>query len=189
MPMHEQILRKEQDPFHKPEDQKQTEAERAAAAEHQRFEEEQRRLAATQVTATEPIAPTLLAHLPGQTGVSEEAMKHLFTHFTEREQKEHISRQEQQRTTATQTDPRTTARARDPRGRQQKELGDEFKEGFAADFLPDSEISAAALDDGPHQVADLGADAWEGASSGRKRRRGGAARGSTKKSKKGQGKP
>lgn len=189
MPMHEQILRKEQDPFHKPEDQKQSEAERAAAAEHRRVEEEQRRLAATQVTAEEPLAPSLLAHLPGQTGVSDEAMKQLFTHFTEREQKEHISRQEQQRVSATQTDPRTTARSRDPRGRQQKDPGDEFKEGFAADFLPDSQTSAAALDDGPHRTADLGGDAWEGASGGRKRRRGAAARGSSKKSKKGQGKP
>lgn len=189
MPMHEQILRKEQDPFHKPEDQIQSEAERAAAAAHQRFEEEQRRLAATAATAQEALAPSLVAHLPGKTGVSEEAMRHLFTHFTEREHKHESTRQENQRKTATQTDPRTTARAKEPRGKTQRELGDEFKEGFAADFLPDSQIAAAALDDGPRAAAEVDGDAWEGAGGSRKRRRGTAARGQSRKSKKGQSKP
>lgn len=188
MPMHEQILRQEQDPFHKPEDQAQTEAERAAAAVHLRAQEEARREAAAAATAPEPIAPMVVAHLPGQTGVSDEAMRHLFTHFSEREKKGDLSHDEEQHITGTQTDPRTTARAHAPTGRWEKQPGDEFKEGFAADFLPDSQTSAAALSEGPRQPEELGPDAWEG-SGGRRKRRGAAARGPSKKNKKGEGKP
>ena len=50
MAMHEQILRKEQDPFHKPEAQKETEAEQAAAAGHRRVDAEEQRATETERT-------------------------------------------------------------------------------------------------------------------------------------------
>ena len=143
MAMHEQILRKEQDPFHKPEAAKETEAEQAAAAGHRRVDAEEQRATESERTKLEQLAPSVLAHLPGQTGASDEAVKHLFTHFAERANQDRLA-EEAQRESATQTDPRTTARAREPRGKWHKEAGDEFKGGFAADFMPDSPRAAPA---------------------------------------------
>ncbi len=193
MAMHEQILRKEQDPFHKPEGQLETEAEQAAAAGHRRVDAEEQRAAQTERTSLELMAPSVVAHLPGQTAASDEAVKHLFTHFTERENKEGLPAEAAQRVTATQTDPRTTARAREPRGKWYREVGEEFKEGFAADFMPDSQIAGPSIDEGPRGASDAAAvdadaDAWEGAGSPRRRKRGTAARGPAKKSSKREGK-
>lgn len=190
MAMHEQILRKEQDPFHKPEAERETEAEQAAAAGHRRVDAEEQRATESERTRLEQLAPSVVAHLPGQTGASDEAVKHLFTHFAERANQDRLT-EEAQRISATQTDPRTTARAREPRGKWHKEVGDEFKEGFAADFMPDSQLAAPAIDEGPRgpgdaAVVDAGADAWDGAGSPRRRRRG-TARGAAKKSTKREG--
>ena len=184
MPMHEQILRKEQDPFHKEEDQNETAQEHAVAARQQRVEAQERLTTAGEPTAQEQLAPSVTAHLPGQTGASDEAVKQLFNHFSERERKGGQSEDEQHDTTATQTDARTTARARDPRGSLQRKPGDEFKEGIAADFVPDSQLVGADLDDRPSGGGDV-ADVWEGSGGTRRRRRGTAAPAAGKKSEKG----
>jgi hypothetical protein len=189
MPMHEQILRKEQDPFHKSEDQAETAPEHAAAASQRRVEAEERVLTAAEPTTQEQLAPSVMAHLPGMTGASDEAVKHLFMHFSERERKGGQSREELQRTTSTQTDPRTSSRAREPRGHAQREPGEEFKDGFAADFMPDSQFAGADLDDRPSSGGDADLDAWDGESGPRRRRRGTAAPAAVKKSTKGEGKP
>ena len=187
MQMHEQILRKEQDPFHKPEDQKETAQEHAAAASQRLVEAAERSVTASEPTALEQMAPSVMAHLPGQTGASDEAVKHLFTHFSERKGEEEDG--EEQQTTATQTDPRTSARAREPRGHVDHEPGEEFKDGFAADFMPDSQFVGADLDDRPRGGGDGVIDAWDGTSGPRRRRRGTAAGAQVKKSTKGEGKP
>jgi hypothetical protein len=186
MPMHEQILRKEQDPFHKEEGQNQTALEQAAAVRQQRVEAEERLVTAGEPTAQEALAPSVMAHLPGQTGASDEAVKQLFNHFSERERKGGQSAEEEaQQNTATQTDPRTSAKSKDPNGSLDRKAGDEFTEGFAADFMPDSQFVGADLDDRPRAE---GADVWDGTSSPRRRRRGSTAAPAVKKSK-GEGKP
>ena len=189
MPMHEQILRKEQDPFHKVEEQPETAAEHAAAESQRRVEATERVTTAAEPTAQEQLAPSVIAHLPGQTAASDEAVKHLFMHFAERERKGGQNREELQRGSSTQTDPRTSARAREPRGQANREPGEEFKDGFAADFMPDSQLVGADLDDRPRGgTGDAAIDAWDGQSGPRRRRRGTTTRTKAKKSK-GEGKP
>ena len=187
MPMHEQILRKEQDPFHKVEEQNDSEQTHAAAVSRQRVEAQERLTTAGEPTAQEQLAPSVVAHLPGQTGASDEAVKQLFNHFSERERKGGQSEDEAQQASATQTDPRTSARAREPRGHKERRAGDEFKDGIAADFVPDSQFVGADLDDRPVSGGDA-VDVWEG-ESGRRRRRGPAGTTAAKKSTKGEGKP
>lgn len=183
MPMHEQILRKEQDPFHKEEAPNRTEQEHAAAARQQRVEAAERLVTAGAPTVQEQLAPSVTAHLPGQSGASDEAVKQLFDHFAERENEHSESAEEEaQQNTATQTDPRTSAKAKDPHGSLERKAGDEFTDGFAADFMPDSQLVGADLDDRPPAEV---VDVWEGSSSPRRRRRGTTAAKAGKKGTKG----
>jgi hypothetical protein len=184
MAIYDQMLRKEQDPFHKPESQLESEREQAAAEAHRRAEAEQQKLSEQARSLSEKLAPSLTAELPKQTAASQEAVKRLFGHFSERSRKLDPTRDERLRASSTQTDPRTTSQARDPRGKARPQLEDEFKDGIAADFLRDSKISAADMDEGPHGSDATSFDAWEGGSR-RKRRRGAAAT----KSRKREGKP
>jgi hypothetical protein len=179
MPMHEQLIRREQDPFHKPESEPESERESKAAETHRRLDAEEQRVAEEERTHNELLAPSVVAELPRRTEVSEEAVKRLFNHFSERQRKGDLTPEEAARTSATQIDPRTTAQAqtRDPRGkmRPDNERADEFPDGIAADFVTDSQGAVGALDERPRDNAafDNNVDVWEG-TPGRKRKRRGA---------------
>jgi hypothetical protein len=189
MPTQEQLLRKEQDLFSKLESETESARTSAMAADELSRVPELREVREMR-TKVEKLPPSALAELPQQSQASQEAVRHLFHHFSERLRKGELTPEEQEHHSATQTDPRTTSESREPLGslRRDNERADEFKDGMAADFVTDSQVSAAAMDERPSSaIAPTdGLDAWEGAP-GRRRRRRGASTAAKPKKREGKG--
>jgi hypothetical protein len=179
MPMLDQLLHKEVDPFQKSEEQTSKDEHGVLSVGQQRRAEETR-LLQEERTAMAQIAPSVVADLPQQSPASQEAVQRLYSHFTEQKSTAKSEDQKDPDQT-TPAEPKHGQKFKPLKGKNQRRPGDQVKEGVGADFVRDSAIVAGEMDTHPDQDGSV----WDGpGDGGRRKRRGSSGRASSAKAKK-----